>query len=251
MKNIKLGTKLIGGFLITAMVALIIGLVGTYEINKLTGHIHEIGEVRLPSIASLQTLENQIRRIQQSTRTMMSPYLDRETRLNQAKDIEDARVIYREAWDVYEPLPQTAEESKTWEQFVPKVKEAAGLNNQAAQMSEQLIEMDVLNPDKYMGNLQMFTADHYALEAKVGEFLLTGHEFDGGTDPTKCRFGKWMAAYSRPRTTASTRPWPKSSRPWRPATRPRPPTSTRAPWSRPPGRSSTISASCEPWPRSP
>jgi methyl-accepting chemotaxis protein len=196
MKNIKLGTKLIGGFLITAAIALVIGLVGTFEINKMSGHIDEIGEVRLPSVTSLKTLENQIRRIQQSTRTMMSPFLDKEARRRQVEAIEDARKIYGKAWDVYEPLPQTAEESATWQEFVPKVKEAAALNNQAAKMQEELMQLDIMNPDEYLTDLQIFKGDHYKLASNVSELILTNEHFEGGTDPTACRFGKWLAGYS-------------------------------------------------------
>jgi len=53
MKNIRLGIKLIGGFVLTALIALIIGIVGIKQIDNLSEHIEEIGQVRLRQKAIL------------------------------------------------------------------------------------------------------------------------------------------------------------------------------------------------------
>ena len=196
MKNIRLGVKLLGGFLLTAFIAAAIGLVGIYELNKMTGHIEEIGNVRLPSIESMMQTKESLTRLTQSMRTMMSPYISREIRERQYDNVEKAREKYHEAIDIYAPLPQTPEEAKLWDKFQPSVKKAADLNNQAVALSRELQETDILNPDHFLMYLQTFRGDHYALGTKVGELLLADIWFEGGTDPTACRFGKWMGTFS-------------------------------------------------------
>ncbi|MBU2515374.1 hypothetical protein KJ966_29005 [bacterium] len=46
MKNLRLGIKLISGFILTALIALVIGIVGLMEIDSLTGHVEEISVVK-------------------------------------------------------------------------------------------------------------------------------------------------------------------------------------------------------------
>ncbi|GAB6113588.1 MCP four helix bundle domain-containing protein [Desulfomicrobium salsuginis] len=53
MKNIKLGPKLIGGFCLTAIVALAIGLSGISGMRDLSENMDDIGHVSLPSVEYL------------------------------------------------------------------------------------------------------------------------------------------------------------------------------------------------------
>ncbi len=59
MKNIKIGTKLIAGFIIVALIAGIIGLVGYNGMSKIKAGQDEIAVVRAPSIASLLKLSRE------------------------------------------------------------------------------------------------------------------------------------------------------------------------------------------------
>ncbi|MCF8028449.1 MAG: CZB domain-containing protein [Desulfobacteraceae bacterium] len=44
--------------------------------------------------------------------------------------------------------------------------------------------------------LQKFRGDHYSLEVRVANMLLTGNTFSGGDDGTKCPCGQWLAGFS-------------------------------------------------------
>lgn len=70
MKNIKLGVKLIGGFLLTAVIALAIGLVGIYEVTSLSERIREIGTEKLPAVSNLGTVQTSIRELEGAMRTL-------------------------------------------------------------------------------------------------------------------------------------------------------------------------------------
>ena len=194
MKNLKLSVKLIGGFVATALIALAIGLVGIYELGVMDGHVNEIGSVRLPSVQGLQQAEIGLRTLQTAMRTMTSPYLDEAARKRQVENVSKARAQYKAGLDIYEPLPQTVEGAEIWKRYGPAVAKAAEANNKAMAVSEELLVADIMNPDAMMRDLQMFRGDHYKLEAVVGEMLLTGQAFEGGTDPAACNFGKWLAA---------------------------------------------------------
>lgn len=196
MKNLKLGVKLIGGFTVTALIALFVGLFGIYEMNNVTEHMEEIGEQNLPSVSSLKTVQSSVRRLEGSMRTLMSPYIDSATRTRQYESVEQARDEYGRAFEIYEPMSKTPEETQGWNSFKSDIESASEANNRAIEMSRRLQQLDILNPDRYLTNVQTFRGDHYSLATNVSKLLLMNESFEGGTDPTACRFGKWMGSYS-------------------------------------------------------
>ncbi|MEW6489201.1 MAG: methyl-accepting chemotaxis protein [Thermodesulfobacteriota bacterium] len=195
MKNVKLGTKLIGGFAAVAAITAAVGLFGIYEMRSINGHVKDLGHVRLPGVANMADAQTQLTRVQSALRTLMSPYIDEETRERQYRNIEDGRQKYREALGAYEPLPKTAREAEILARFHPLVRAAAESNNQAAELSRKVQELDVLNPNAFLASLETFRGDHYRLQTQVAELLLAMKPFQGGEDPTACDFGRWLGGF--------------------------------------------------------
>ncbi|MFN2268903.1 MAG: methyl-accepting chemotaxis protein, partial [Desulfonatronovibrio sp.] len=188
-----LGVKLLGGFIIVAMIVLIVGFFGWRGANNLTGHIEEIGEVRLPSIDSLREVEKEFETVRVAVRTLLSPQLTLEDRQRQYDNVAEARPKYQHALEVFEPLPQTSEEEAIWRNFTPSLQAWGEVNNKFFDMSRQVDATGILNPDAFLTDLQQFRGDHYALMDNIGRLLLLGQEFQGGADATACAFGRWMA----------------------------------------------------------
>ncbi|WP_462325038.1 methyl-accepting chemotaxis protein [Desulfoplanes sp.] len=195
MKNFKLGVKLIGGFVITAMITLIVGGVGIYVAKDITNYSELVGEVNLPAIENLLTLESQLKGLNGAVRTMLSPNLTNADRNRQYAIIDKAREVYGKALSVYSELPQVPEEVDPWRRFQEVVKVAAARNNEVIQLSKKLQEIDMLDPVGLLEQLEIFRGDHYKLLGQVERLLLDGTTFDGGGDPTQCAFGKWKATY--------------------------------------------------------
>lgn len=53
MKNVRIGVKLIGGFIVVAFLAMVVGVVGFYGINELGGDLLNFGENRVPGLVLL------------------------------------------------------------------------------------------------------------------------------------------------------------------------------------------------------
>jgi len=119
MKNIKLGVKLLGGFIFVALITLIVGGVGWYGVTTLSGHLYEVSNVRLPSVQSLFIISEAQTAVDAGENALLAKNLDEAgrqaqyTRFNEAKSRADA------AWAIYAPLPQTLEEEALWKRFVP------------------------------------------------------------------------------------------------------------------------------------
>ena len=195
MKNIKLGVKLIGGFALTALIALAIGLVGVYEISSLSGHIVDIGTVRMPATSDMMRIEADSNNIMIAMRTLMSPYLTDEERNRQYDNMNTIRERYSKAWEHYESLPKSDEEKQLWDAYVQSHQKLKVANNKAVELSTKLQATGILNPDAFMSNLQLFRGDHYALTTKISEYLLEDKSFEGGDDPNACSFGKWLGSF--------------------------------------------------------
>ncbi|MFH1981340.1 MAG: methyl-accepting chemotaxis protein [Pseudomonadota bacterium] len=195
MKNMKLSVKLIGSFVIVAAITLVVGFVGWNGVQSLSDHLVEIGQVQLPSIQSLLVIEEKAEAIRVAQRTLLNPHLGKEARQQQYDNIAKARAAYREAWEVYAPLPQTPEEATLWKQFVPAWEAWAKENNAFMDLSRTLDKTDILNPDTLRARMEQFRGDHYKLMAETGELIDGGAQFSGGDDHTACAFGKWLAGY--------------------------------------------------------
>ena len=195
MKNIKLGVKLVGGFVLTALIALAIGVLGVFELDVMDGHINTIGAVALPSVQNLQTVDTEQQKLKASLRTLMSPYISDEARTRQYDNIAKVRETYRAAVERYLPLVTSAEDKAAWKNFEDQNKHSADLNNKAIEMSKKLQELDILNPDAMQERMMGFRGDHYKAMAAVTNAILTHKLFKGGDDHNLCAFGKWLASF--------------------------------------------------------
>ncbi|MEW6264242.1 MAG: methyl-accepting chemotaxis protein [Thermodesulfobacteriota bacterium] len=195
MKNISLKMKLIGGFILVALICLIVGLVGWRGVSSLAGHVKEIGSVRMPSIKNMLTISESQESLRVALRTLLNPNLDAESRKRQHDNIAEVRKHYQAASDAYEALPRSPEEARLWKEFVPALDAWKTLNNEFLTQAKKIEEIDITNPVALRRDLELFRGDHYRLEAQAMELLLSHKKFEGGEDPTKCNFGKWLAGF--------------------------------------------------------
>ncbi|WP_319542032.1 methyl-accepting chemotaxis protein [uncultured Pseudodesulfovibrio sp.] len=195
MKNIKLSVKLIGGFVATALITLAVGMVGYVELSNMEGHVEMLGQEDMPKVESLLQMESHLNSAMIGMRTLMSPVIGADIRKSQYEILAENREAYKRNFDRYTSLDRSVEEQQIGKDFLSEVGKWAASNNQAVETSKKLLELDILNPERYMKNLWIFTSDHYQLASKVGELLAAGTGFEGGTDPTQCRFGKWLSSY--------------------------------------------------------
>ena len=196
MKNIKLGPKLIGGFSLTAIIAMVIGMVSIMGMRNLSNSLESIGNVALPSVEHVLRVKGSVSDLTTAMRTLLSTNLTSRQRAGIPDQITEIRKDYKTSTEAYAALPHTAEEQDLWKNFQTSIAELAGFNNKALNLNQNLLTLDIMNPDDLMGRLQQYRGDHYKLMTEVGKLLATGDHFDGGTDHTACAFGKWAAGFS-------------------------------------------------------
>ncbi|MFW5692771.1 MAG: methyl-accepting chemotaxis protein [Thermoguttaceae bacterium] len=194
--NLSTKWKLISGFLVVAAITAIVGGIGFWGAYRLAGNVHEIGEVRLPSIDSLRTIKARAENIRGTLRTLGMPNLSNEMRERQVQSLADAREVYEAAWAKYEPLPQTPEEAKLWEEFVPAWQAWRDENNKVLELFAQFDRLGIPDPQETSRRLEGFMKDHYVLSENVLRMIQTKKTFDGGDDHRTCNFGQWLTTFT-------------------------------------------------------
>ncbi|PKM55080.1 MAG: methyl-accepting chemotaxis protein [Firmicutes bacterium HGW-Firmicutes-5] len=116
--NLKIGVKLIIGFVLVAIIASTIGVVGYVSTDKLSMHLSEITDVTLPSVNSLLVINEAQTAVRAGLRNLANPQIPIEQRSAEYKYIEDALDRSDKYWAIYEPLTKSEEEAKEYAELV-------------------------------------------------------------------------------------------------------------------------------------
>ena len=144
--TMKTRTKVLVGFGLAIAVAATVGVVGYVGISTLSGHVEEVGMVRLPSVQSLLDIKVGAEQIKNAQRTLLNFGVDTATRQRQEGNVKKAREQYETAWKTYEALPQTPAEAELWKQFVPAWQQWRSDNNEFFRLSLEADEMIMKSP---------------------------------------------------------------------------------------------------------
>jgi methyl-accepting chemotaxis protein len=197
MRDLKLGVKLVGGFLLCAAITLAVGLVSLTGLSSVSSRLTTVTETNLPSIRDLQHIKISGESIRVAQRTLLVPGLDPKDRQRQFDNIASLRDSYRKAWEEYDKLPKSEEAARLWRELVPAWQEWTRINNEIFELARQWDKTGIDDPNGMRQKLERFRGDHYRLLAEAQDLALHGKDFPGGDDPTACAFGEWLAGEGR------------------------------------------------------
>ncbi len=118
----KLQSRFLYAFGVLALITLFVALLGIWQVHRLGMALYEIGGVRLPSIQGLTLMGKAMDRLEDSGRALLADGLGSSALRQQLEVQRQAWVDFERGWQLYEPLPQTAEESVLWRDFVPQAR---------------------------------------------------------------------------------------------------------------------------------
>lgn len=121
MKAVTVRAKLwrIVGFATVAM--LCVAACGLYAAHRGVAAVDELGVVRLPSVLGLEIVNEghtAIRALNLTTSLFENDYRSQERLAALLKQKKDTWARIEKGWNIYEPLPQSAEEAVLWQTFV-------------------------------------------------------------------------------------------------------------------------------------
>jgi methyl-accepting chemotaxis protein len=138
LRNLKLGQKLVGGFMVVALIAAIIGIYGLYSINGMKKDVLTIGKVTLPSIVSIGNMREGLQKVWVGERGLTNSFMmDRELRRAQYAYVDTGFNKFDEGLKQFELLPQTKEEAAIWNELKPMLEDWKRSHQKVRTMAEE------------------------------------------------------------------------------------------------------------------
>ena len=122
MRNLTLSAKLIGGFMIMALMLLAGGTIGLFGISQVSGDLRSFSDIRLPGIYNIEG----ILEAQQSIVTIEQSLITSETfnksgeREQLLRNLDEALVRAEKSWKNYDALPRTKAVEVIWDNLKPQ-----------------------------------------------------------------------------------------------------------------------------------
>lgn len=192
-KDLKTGTKILTGFMLVVLIAVIIGVIGLLGLRNVGKSFHEVSDVRMPSIQYLGEMEAYLERVQAGYKQLLDPQLTRADRDEILADIARFRAEYMRYNELFAPLDQTEEEERVYRTLLQELGNWRDISTQQVdRLHQEVLNTDLLNPMQVNRDLEEFMKDHYALQVQTVNAIQTLRMFDGGEDATACNFGQWL-----------------------------------------------------------
>ncbi|MFZ5806348.1 MAG: methyl-accepting chemotaxis protein [Verrucomicrobiota bacterium] len=193
-QNANLKKKMILSFIGVAVITLIVGIVGFVNSSRLGGRVVEVGEVHLPGMEQLLTMESSLESLRVAQRTLLNPALNAKDRNRQWSNIEKCKKQRNEVEAAYEKFIQSDIEKEKWEKFKSGLAQWKNKNEEFFASAKELEKLGILNPQELLRNVEGFRGDHYAAMVKAVQQINGGKTYTGGTDAALCQYGKWTSA---------------------------------------------------------
>ena len=112
MKGMRVGTRIIGAFLLVSAIALAVGVVGYWGLRRTSASMQDIVQGRLPAIPALLRIGSAMRAIIVAQRTLLVPGIDGAFAAEQAQTVKEARETIRQATQELSGLARTPDERR-------------------------------------------------------------------------------------------------------------------------------------------
>lgn len=192
MKNLKLGVKLVGGFILTALIIMAVGITAIVEQGNLKQLQTEMAEDDLPAVANILVVKSVTAELAGLMRTLLTPYASVEQRKQAHEGLAEGRKVYGAAKTKFLALDFATTVQPELDNFSNNISKWAAVNNKAVEISQHLIDVDMINPTRLNNDMNDFEIAHQSLLAKIGKLVAFNESFNGGDDGTACSLGKWL-----------------------------------------------------------
>ncbi len=190
--NMRISTKLIGGFIIVAMICAMVGGVGWMGLNATQKSIAAVADERLPAVQGLGMMMEAMSAIKSVERTMVNSTLTGDQRRQEIDNLSGEWEEFEKGKSIYQQVHKSAEEETVWSQLQPVFETWKG-EHQKLVDNVSVIQLD--NVGSLEAILIARQLDHIKWAGGLDVAIADNQEFQGGLDPTKCGLGKWLGVF--------------------------------------------------------
>ncbi len=193
MKNMSLAVKMVGGFSLTAILIIAIGLIAIAEQKKLTRATEVLEAEALAAVNDALNLKDHSGEVAYCVRSLLSPYLTIEERAAIPQKIVPLRQKVEEIKDHFLTLQFAKNVNQEWRKYLTDLDRWIAENNKAIAFSNELVAADIANPEQFVKDVQSIEIAHKTVLNKLNGLLFFDIPFEGGESPTACVLGDWIA----------------------------------------------------------
>jgi methyl-accepting chemotaxis protein len=197
MKNIKLSVKLIGAFVLTALITLAIGVQDRLALNALEKDMNVLAEEEMQAVRAVLEIENRQQRVRSQMNLVLGQVTSSKERSGMRKMVSARQEEMREIIGQLRLLDGLGTEIQTTVAELDTALSAwMAATVKVMDVSEALVAMDIVRPEVLGSELNSLVARHHEFMNGVGRFMLFETPFDGADDAGKCAIGQWINGYS-------------------------------------------------------
>ncbi|PIE61802.1 MAG: chemotaxis protein [Desulfobacterales bacterium] len=193
MKNFKLSVKMIGGFSLTAILIVIIGLISIAQQKKLTTATSILEADALSAVNDILNLKEKSEKAAFHTRSFLSPYLTTKDRADIPLQIAPIRDEVGALKKHFVTLPFSKTVQQEWGRYLAALTQWVAADNRAVTLSNELVAADITNPEHLVEKMHEIEIGHKTLLNKVNGMIFLQADFEGGEDPVTCILGNWIS----------------------------------------------------------
>ncbi len=154
-RQIGLQARLIAAFLLMGLIVFVVGWMGNSGTDQLADRLHEVSEVRLPSIVGLQVIERGLKDTYAGELALLNTRLSEAIRQEQIHEMEEGLEQINAGYNQYNPLHRTEKEEKLWRQFLSAWERWQQEHESFIQLYKKYEQGRILSPAKRQ--LQLFS----------------------------------------------------------------------------------------------
>ena len=186
--KLKIGTKLISGFVIVALIAGAVGLVGFWGQKDLSTN-------KMPGVETLLKIHLEMSMISGLDNLLMSPKLTYAQKQAVYKDIQSHTGNLSREWARFAKLPMSSEVRKLWKDAEPFINAWWTGHDKFIAKSIEMDNLGIEDPAKVQYEIALRQKDHYSWIWTLSDSIATHRPFIGQLDPELCALGTWLNTY--------------------------------------------------------
>ncbi|HPS20119.1 MAG TPA: MCP four helix bundle domain-containing protein [Candidatus Omnitrophota bacterium] len=139
-KKMKLGQKLILGFVGVALIAAIVGVTGIWGIGQIVEKVHMMTTVQVVALAEVGNISTNLQKLTANIKMFFVPGLPPEKVKECLQSIEDARKSYGASKDTFDKVKMSDEARKLWDGIIQTLADLKEENNQIIALGQEAVK---------------------------------------------------------------------------------------------------------------
>ena len=195
-KDLKIGTKVLAGFAVLLLVAVVIGAAGFLGLSSVGGSFNQVVDERLPSVRLLADVEANLLRSINNYGLLLDTQQSREDRALLTDEINRFNNNYSQALSRYREIPRSPNEDAAYLALVAAIEILSDINaTQIDAQHEEFLEIDLMQPEATNLDLERFMKDYARMQLLTLDGIANAQAFPGLDNAADSEFGQWLDSF--------------------------------------------------------